>query len=529
MKKPLISIIIPVYNAEKYLHECIDSVINQDIGFLDNIELVLVNDGSKDSSDSICTQYAEKYPDNVVYISQKNGGVSHARNTGLTASTGEYIGFLDADDYMSNDILGAGLDYFNNTQEDVDVAIFRVVQFGSKNRERPINKKFNSGTRTVDLRTPEWHYVYPRVAPALIRESVAKRYHFHEEISFFEDARYISEILAVKMKMGIVDKGVYFNRMHDTENVSASITTGATSEKKFYQHSPKNVSLYLLKKYKSKNKYPPLYLQYLALYEMRWRIFYNPSNPREVLSSKEYKEYEKINRSILSLVSDETIVDFKLYNVKQRVFILNLKHNKDILKEARFNEKNKLVWQDLVLFNHMKKMVIRIDEATVEGKNLIIEGSFNGFIIDGVKLDLVVSGVKVKNGIKLKNHKKEVSLTPFDSDSYYRTSFKSKIMLDDEITNNVTFTFSINGSQYSADKLHIPFLRKPLGRLPVFDRNGNYTVIWQRGKITVSLTNTIPKQIRLVSSIAMQYMVKFTRKIISKIIRLSGVKANVYR
>ena len=82
-EKYIFSVVIPVYNAEKYLSETVDSVIAQDIGFEKHIQIILVNDGSKDRSEELCLKYREKYPDNIVYISKENGGVSSARNQGI--------------------------------------------------------------------------------------------------------------------------------------------------------------------------------------------------------------------------------------------------------------------------------------------------------------------------------------------------------------------------------------------------------------------------------------------------------------
>ena len=90
----LISVIIPVYKVEKYLEETIESVIHQSIG-LENIEIILINDGSPDNSEEICLRYKEKYPDNIVYVKQKNSGVSATRNKGIEMAHGKYLNFLE--------------------------------------------------------------------------------------------------------------------------------------------------------------------------------------------------------------------------------------------------------------------------------------------------------------------------------------------------------------------------------------------------------------------------------------------------
>ena len=94
---PKVSVIIPVYNTEKYLHRCLDSVTNQT---LEDIEIIIVDDGSLDNSPTICEEYAIKYS-NIVFIHQKNKGLSASRNVGMAVATGEYIGFVDSDDYIS--------------------------------------------------------------------------------------------------------------------------------------------------------------------------------------------------------------------------------------------------------------------------------------------------------------------------------------------------------------------------------------------------------------------------------------------
>lgn len=93
---PLISIVVPIYKAEKYLAECIESVINQKYT---NFELILVDDGSPDNCPQICDEYAKK-DKRIKVLHKKNGGISSARNAGLEVANGEYVSFLDSDDYL---------------------------------------------------------------------------------------------------------------------------------------------------------------------------------------------------------------------------------------------------------------------------------------------------------------------------------------------------------------------------------------------------------------------------------------------
>lgn len=99
MKNDLVSIIVPVYNVEKYLKKCVDSIINQTYK---NLEIVLVDDGSTDNSGKICDEYAKK-DSRIKVIHKQNGGLSDARNVGIDNSKGKYITFIDSDDTIEND------------------------------------------------------------------------------------------------------------------------------------------------------------------------------------------------------------------------------------------------------------------------------------------------------------------------------------------------------------------------------------------------------------------------------------------
>ena len=116
-----ISVIIPVYNVEKYLKECLDSVINQT---LKDIEIICVNDGSTDNSLNILENYAKK-DNRIIVISQKNKGLSGARNTGLKYCSGEYVSFIDSDDYVSKDLFE--LTYNNAISNNSDLVIFKIA------------------------------------------------------------------------------------------------------------------------------------------------------------------------------------------------------------------------------------------------------------------------------------------------------------------------------------------------------------------------------------------------------------------
>ena len=119
---PKISVIVPVYNVEQYIHKCVDSILNQTFA---DFELILVDDGSPDNCDKFCDEYASK-DNRVKVIHKKNGGVSEARNVGLDVAIGEYISFVDPDDWIDKDMYEQTLAYM--ADNDLDIVCFDVEE-----------------------------------------------------------------------------------------------------------------------------------------------------------------------------------------------------------------------------------------------------------------------------------------------------------------------------------------------------------------------------------------------------------------
>ena len=133
MKNVKVSVIVPVYNVEKYLPKCLDSLVNQT---LQDIEILVVNDGSPDNSQAIIDDYAARYPDKIRPFVKENGGLSDARNFGVEKATGEYIAFVDSDDYVSVDMYE--LLYNKAAEEDSDVTVCNFYRFDSTSVEEDI-------------------------------------------------------------------------------------------------------------------------------------------------------------------------------------------------------------------------------------------------------------------------------------------------------------------------------------------------------------------------------------------------------
>lgn len=126
-----ISIIIPVYQVENYLKECLDSVVRQDADIA--VQAIIVDDGSQDHSAEIALDYVNRFPERFTYHKKPNGGLSDARNFGVTFAKGEYLMFLDGDDYLADHACKAVLDAFHQTN--ADLIFYNYINFNEANFE----------------------------------------------------------------------------------------------------------------------------------------------------------------------------------------------------------------------------------------------------------------------------------------------------------------------------------------------------------------------------------------------------------
>jgi len=125
----LISIIVPIYNVEIYLEKCLNSIINQTYK---NIEILLINDGSSDNSLRICKKYQKK-DKRIVLINKKNGGLSSARNAGIDKASGNYLLFIDSDDYIEIDMIEKLYNNIKSNNADISICNFFITK---KNKDR---------------------------------------------------------------------------------------------------------------------------------------------------------------------------------------------------------------------------------------------------------------------------------------------------------------------------------------------------------------------------------------------------------
>lgn len=216
----LVSVIIPVYNLEEYIEHCIRSILNQTYK---NVEVICVDDGSKDSSAEVISGLC-KTDERIRYIYQENAGVSAARNNGLELATGDYIVFVDGDDYMHYQTIEIFVNAIKNSGFDCVCAPEIKTADNDENMEEITEYKCEK-INHEDLFSYKYGSVLGKsVWSKIFRNDVAKSVRFKEEFSNGEDANYIVRILANGATIGIVDKNLYYYFQRENSYVTSDFT-----------------------------------------------------------------------------------------------------------------------------------------------------------------------------------------------------------------------------------------------------------------------------------------------------------------
>lgn len=205
MKK--VSIILPVYNAEKTIKQCLQSIVEQT---LQEIEVIIINDGSKDYSLSILEKYQKEYAEKITIKTIPNGGVANARNTALQLATGEYIGFVDSDDYLEKNMYEKL--YQEAKKQNADIAVcgyfiqkeeeIKPYQLGNKEQ---YGKNISENPELFLHSVPYlWNKIFKR-------ELIVKNQKtFHKELRIFEDLEFTYTLFLKANKIVKVDEPFYY-------------------------------------------------------------------------------------------------------------------------------------------------------------------------------------------------------------------------------------------------------------------------------------------------------------------------------
>lgn len=226
-----ISIIVPVYNSEKYLNKCLDSLVNQT---LQDIEIIIINDGSTDNSQNIIDNYIKKYPTKIKSFYQENSGQASSRNLGIKNAEGEFIAFVDSDDYLE-------LDAYEKAYTFAMENNFDIVSFNFW--EESGNSKYKSSYRKFTDVEPDVKYVLNETSPwnKIIRTNLFAENNIKFLDNYiYEDLELIPRLILYTNRVGFLNEYLYHYIIHPSSTMRQSSYTPKLSNIYFVMEQLKN-------------------------------------------------------------------------------------------------------------------------------------------------------------------------------------------------------------------------------------------------------------------------------------------------
>lgn len=273
----LVSIIVPIYNAEKYLDSCIQSVLRQTYT---NWELILIDDGSTDKSGRIAEEYGFA-DERITVFRQKNLGVSLARNQGIDEATGNYVVFLDADDELIEDCLAKTVNIAEETNADV------VAGRSCENQELFQDRIIWTGAEALENSLKDHLFTYSACAKLIRREFIGKT-RFTPDIRINEDSYFVFQLLCKQNVFVLTNDVIYFYRAN-----SESSSRTVFSEKYF-----DILKVYDLKYKKIEEQFPQMHdLAKNMLLKARMNVL-------RILAVRTRDEYRDVEKKLLEYILD---------------------------------------------------------------------------------------------------------------------------------------------------------------------------------------------------------------------------------
>lgn len=314
MKK--ISVIIPVYNVESYLKRCIESVLKQSYS---NLEVILVNDGSTDNSGDICNQFS-LLDKRVQVIHQKNLGVSRSRNTGIRYSTGDYITFVDSDDYIENDMYEILVNNIEENNADISVCKSRIIYENSnekitdeKNEKKLLLKEDAIESLICNMDNAVWNKLY--------KYEIIKNIRFNENITHGED--FYFNLQAFKnCELIIYDNRCKYNYIKRGN----SITTSMFSIKSFDEVKSKDLIYEYILNYFPQLELKARRLPFISRLNIFRKIFITGNEKKYKKEIVEYRKYMNDNYlAIKHVLKRKEVVEYSLLRYSFGLYLLTIK------------------------------------------------------------------------------------------------------------------------------------------------------------------------------------------------------------
>ena len=366
-KSFIISVVLPVYNIEKYLETAVESIIGQTLGFADNIQIVFVNDGSTDRTGEICHEYMSRYPDNIKYIEQENRGVSAALNAGKNCADGKYICFFGGDDRWSLDSFARMVFFFDTHYDEIDFVSAKIKIFGDQEYEHPLNYKYEM-TRIIDLEK-EPSLIQTTTGNNIYKASAVKNLYFDENVRIHEDILFNTILLMDKKKYGVCSDALSYYRKHSD---GSSLSSNIREKKYWFIDIPEQVYIPLIERSLSLFDCVIPFVQEVLIYGIKWRL--RTPLPHDLLSDDEIERFLSNIKFVVKHIDDNRIMDAKSVAILYKAHLLGFKYGENAFENADLTPEGKLIYRNFVIFDYEGRGTAKITDVFEEKKRINIRG-----------------------------------------------------------------------------------------------------------------------------------------------------------
>lgn len=437
------SIVMSIYKTDQWLREAVDSIVQQDIGFEDNVQIIFVNDGSPDDSEAICLEYRERWPNNIVYIKKKNGGLASARNVGLRHCDGELVNFFDPDDVLSSVTLSE-VYAFHRTHKREKLALIAIplMFFEAKTGYHPKYLLLGNKNRIVDVDKEPYNFILSSASSFYPANTFDSRV-FNESIFGAEDSDLNLRILKDRRRFGYVIEGGAEYRYRQRRTADSIMNQARANPESFL--SAAGVYTALLDIFMAEGAIPRYFKESL-IYDLRGRI---ASFDRGIFSHDQYTSLRRDYIRLTKVITKDDLGESSFAkDAGQKLLFLTHALTK---KTSSVSPEGTVVMAD----GEDSGIPLKFFAKNVElmSNKVLIEGIFHTYKVEGVSLYLkdrrgclvrpkklaqVPSSHDIKAGLKLLSETIYVRFEVPYADGEYTLVAKGKYVHSEDVPVSTT-------------------------------------------------------------------------------------------
>lgn len=364
--QPTFSVVIPAYNCEARLADSIESLLAQTIA-AEQVEIVVVDDGSTDGTAAVCDRFAGEYPRQVVVVHQANGGVSSALNAGVDAARGRYIGFVGAGDRLSPGALAEVGPFFDAHRDRVDLVAIKIELFGTRSGPHWNNRRRFTRRRVIDVsrqwNTPQLHGGGTFIAAEIFTDQGLR---FNPDVYVTEDATLNTQVIMRKLAYGVVKDATYY---YHRPEAGQSVVTASPRRDDFYTTIPRLTYGQILADAQQRHGTIPRYVQAVVAYDLAFRFKADVS----AVPPATMDEYRTLLAELLGNLEVPVIMAQRA-SIEVRVQMLN-RRSGGRLAQVLSQSKMTFAWEGTPVYSFTQPGLIRRLVRRVQGRLLQSSGA----------------------------------------------------------------------------------------------------------------------------------------------------------